>query len=359
MAQSSDVRQQSCSPPPTRDTSEIMTDELPPSRANLEVRADLTEPANKVTEAGLDVVSSVRNVGLLFGELTGIGVDAIRAWRERNAFRLRCRMEEIRSERSVNQQRNLNPKDASKMLAAATIEEDDRLAEMWAQLIVSARDPARSPLDMAVVDAFQAFTRLDAEVLVALAAAETAAVQQRAVDIGSKFEEERRKAIGAANERTTLERLAAARPRVSDAPHTEGSMQRSSRRGSKLLSSMSISLSASCDNSDALRLAPATPQPRGGRFVSLVSWRSRGTASRRSAASCSSEFRPRPSKTGKAAPFRLRVVARPIGRGGFGFTGRVGRTPMDGGHGARRLALATASGEVRRAGAGRCHAPRP
>lgn len=209
MAQSSDVRQQSCSPPPTRDTSEIMTDELPPSRANLEVRADLTEPANKVTEAGLDVVSSVRNVGLLFGELTGIGVDAIRAWRERNAFRLRCRMEEIRSERSVNQQRNLNPKDASKMLAAATIEEDDRLAEMWAQLIVSARDPARSPLDMAVVDAFQAFTRLDAEVLVALAAAETAAVQQRAVDIGSKFEEERRKAIGAANERTTLERLAA------------------------------------------------------------------------------------------------------------------------------------------------------
>jgi Abortive infection alpha len=101
------------------------------------------ETAGKVVDAGRELGGFLSRIfGGPMEQVSGILEDALRFRRQLRLLRLQKRYEQIRSELKVTTEpKPVDMKLGVPLIAAATLEEDDRLQDMYARLLVTATDP--------------------------------------------------------------------------------------------------------------------------------------------------------------------------------------------------------------------------
>jgi hypothetical protein len=138
----------------------------------------ITAVANAVAEAAKTAGKALdlsRDLGAFFGKVLGTpvtdlvgyaGGDWLHEARERNAFRLAQRTEEILSPRHLNRTEPVSPSLAGPLMAAALDESRPELQELWARLLANAMDPARAnDLRIEFIEAVKRFHPRDALIL--------------------------------------------------------------------------------------------------------------------------------------------------------------------------------------------------
>jgi hypothetical protein len=129
--------------------------------------ADAVKETAKTTGKAIDAVSGVgsffdRVFGGLVTDAVGLLADRLRFYRLERLHLLAEKTKQRLSARGIDITRPLQPKVALPLLESATLEEDDHLHTLWANLLASGLDPDAEPLERKFVSALAEMTADDA-----------------------------------------------------------------------------------------------------------------------------------------------------------------------------------------------------
>ena len=109
--------------------------------SKLNIKLDATEALNKLTDAGIRFFDGISVPAVSFAHLVDDVLDALRGplrrRRLREAVKLASLTRELQGEQGVHKPRALPPKAVQLILDEATLNEDDKIRRLWAQLIVN------------------------------------------------------------------------------------------------------------------------------------------------------------------------------------------------------------------------------
>jgi hypothetical protein len=126
--------------------------------------AELGTEAIRATERLGAFVASI--IGEPAAETIGILTDRLRFVRWRRLLRLADQCEEINRQRGLaGKTRIVPPKFALPMIEHASLEEDNDLQDLWANLIATAIDPSRPKLEMTFIEIVKQLDSADAKFL--------------------------------------------------------------------------------------------------------------------------------------------------------------------------------------------------
>lgn len=139
--------------------------------------SDLKEVSKAVQESaklGTTAIKASEKVGSFVSEiikepckeLSGILLDKIRYWRWERLVKLHDKAKKILKDRGVTETRAVLPKLAIPLLDNASLESDDKLQSIWAQLLANAMDPNyKENIEYLYIEIIKNLRPLDAKIL--------------------------------------------------------------------------------------------------------------------------------------------------------------------------------------------------